>query len=374
MNISRSLDFEKKTLITSRKFNSQSGGIIAPLVILLVLSLVASGVFLYLFATNVPPGFMGLRQTFYAPKKELLGIKAGFSSKGLEPGLHWSIPGVSEITLIPTSMRILKLDGKDSLTVTSREGSVIDVDVSIITRINAKPVYENGKKVLGGPADLVKKLSKDNSKRWDQEIINAVEERLLRSLSTLSASEFYNPDLREPVVKKAEDQIRNSLKKFGIVLEAVLIRFYDYEREEIEQAIFAKNLQDQEEQLNRRLSELAKARAELAEEEERLTYEIKLVQTKGKEKAKSINSEAELIEARLTAEGDRLVSITTAEVEEMKAKLLKDNKSASVLIAEQMAPLLSSLKGGIVSGVDPYNVDEWINRFGVSDTKVKPNN
>jgi hypothetical protein len=58
-----------------------------------------------------------------------------------------------------------------------------------------------------------------------------------------------------------------------------------------------------------------------------------------------------------------LVAESRAEVDTRRAKALSEIQGADVYIARELAPILRSLKGGVVSDVDPYNIDAWIKKL-----------
>jgi hypothetical protein len=314
---------------------------------------VATLVALFTFGKNVPPGYMGLRQT-------VMGPTAGYEKVGYGPGLYLTVPFFSTVHLIPEGVRILTLEDKKALQITTVEGAMVDLGVSIITRINRVPTDD-----IGGPADLVQSLTVDDTQRWDAHIQSIAEEALLDAFSKLLASEFYLPEKRLEASENAILRIRPRLAKVGIALEAVLVHNFNYQRSEIESAISAKNIQVKEKELNKALSRLAKVDAELSESEAKLKADMDIERTKGEQMALRISSEAGLREAENKAKGDELVALAESKVKSETAQLLADQKAASRLIAEQMAPLLASLKGGVVSNIDPYNLNDWAVRFGI---------
>jgi len=341
---------------------SQKGAIAGWLVsigLVCLILIVAGLVALFTLGKNVPPGYMGLRQT-------VMGPTAGYEKAGYGPGLYLSIPFFSTVHLLPEGVRILNLEGKKALAVTTVEGAMVDLGVSIITRLNRVPTAD-----IGGPADFVQSLTVDDTARWDAHIQSIAEEALLDSFSKLLASEFYLPEKRKEALESAVIRIRPRLAKVGIMLEAVLIHNFNYQRSEIEEAISAKNIQTKEKELNKALSRLAKVDAELAESEAKLKAELDIERTKGEQTALRIRSEAALKEAQNKAKGDELVALAESKVKSETAQLLTDQKAASRLIAEQMAPLLASLKGGVVADIDPYNLNDWAVRFGIEKEKVQ---
>jgi hypothetical protein len=42
---------------------------------------------------------------------------------------------------------------------------------------------------------------------------------------------------------------------------------------------------------------------------------------------------------------------------------LRDTDGSDTYVATQLAPLLESLQGGVVSGIDPYNLGQWVEKL-----------
>ena len=89
------------------------------------------------------------------------------------------------------------------------------------------------------------------------------------------------------------------------------------------------------------------------------------MKVEGDNKANVLKSEANLYEKSKIAEADLLVAQASAEVERRKALLLSESAGADIFVAKELAPLLASLKGGVVSEMDPYDLEEWMKRLGV---------
>ena len=81
-------------------------------------------------------------------------------------------------------------------------------------------------------------------------------------------------------------------------------------------------------------------------------------------------SEGRLYEETKIAEGKRDVQVKQSEVLATQSKLLAEIPSANIYLAREMAPLLRTLAGGVISGLDPYNIDDWVGRL-VGDVPVK---
>ncbi len=186
------------------------------------------------------------------------------------------------------------------------------------------------------------------------------ENELRQTLSQLSTSDYYNPKLREEATLDAHDRIAESVGQNGIELWGTLVRRYSYAEKKIDDQIFAKNLQDQIERLNSADSRLAAAKANT--ERERALWDAKIasLEVEGHSKVSVTESQGTLFESQRKAEGDLLVATARAEVDARRADALGQIAGADVYIARELAPLLKTLRGGVISDVDPYDIDAWI--------------
>ena len=54
-----------------------------------------------------------------------------------------------------------------------------------------------------------------------------------------------------------------------------------------------------------------------------------------------------------------LVASARAEVDSERAKVLSQIAGSDVYVARELAPLLETLKGGVVSDLDPFDIEAW---------------
>lgn len=332
--------------------------------ILLAVIMIAVG---YTFGAVVPPGYIGVRQIdfdlFFG-----FGPKPGFSDLGLKPGYHWTIPYYSRIHLVPQTVQLLNLHRDSNATdfsellIRTTDASSVDVDVSIMTRFYPDSGTD-GKIVHGGPAELLKNYGVDPS-RWKKAVRDEVSNKLLVELSSLAAQEFYNPDKREQRLAIAQAAAATSLARYGIKLEAVLLRRYTYRDDKIDQAIFEKNIQEQEERLNESATKLALAKAKLEGEAAQGDARIQTLLVSGQNQVDILRSEADLYENQKRAEGDLLVAKARAEVDRLKAEALQGS-GADIYVARAMTPMLAALRGGVVNDIDPFDISSWMKKLGV---------
>lgn len=333
------------------------------LLVLVIVGVLAITIVSYTFGYVVRPGQMGVRQITFGPTQ-------GFSSEGLSPGYHWSIPFYSKIHFIPQTIQILNLHrdrqkyrrSPGALEVQTTDGSSVDVDVTVLYHYFSGPTEKHG-----GPSDLLQRVGL--SKDWFAHVQIAAINELKKALGRLSTSEFYKPDLREKQVTNALKEMNKRLAPDGIAVDAALLRRYTYTEQRIDRAIFEKNLQNQEERYNEAASKLAKAKADLEKVAAEWDAKIKTLRVNGDAQVRVIRSEADLYERDQRAQGDLLVAQSIAKVDRLKASSYAETKGSDVFVARELAPLLSSLKGGVVTDVDPYNLDDWVDKLGVQGGK-----
>ncbi len=336
------------------------GAALVALAVFLILACTGLLIVSYFFGYVIPPGQMGLRQVTFGPSQ-------GFGQEALAPGYHWSIPMYTKIHFIPETVQVISLQREEgdtsrvapSLEVQTKDGSSVDVDITVLAR------YLNGRtEEHGGPADLIQNFGLE-PERWITNIVTVASNELKKSLGRLSTSEFYDPNKRELQVQRAFKGMNERLLPNGVRVEAVLLRRYTYVEARIDDAIFLKNLQDQEERLNEALSLKAEAKAELEQVSAEWDAKIKTLRVQGENIGTVIRSEADLYETQKVAEGDLLVARAHAEVDRLKAGALANAQGAEIYVGRELAPLLSSLKGGVVTQIDPYDLNEWMKKLGV---------
>ena len=332
--------------------------------------LVACLVLLYLFGTVVPPGYFGVRQISFGPAQ-------GYRPVGLKPGYHWTVPFYSKVHLVPHTKQQLHLsrdevahaDTPNALEVQTTDGATVDVDITVVSHFFSEPGELDGIK-HGGPADLITNIGLSQP-AWENHVLRAADDELRRALGKLTTGEFYNPHLREDGVTKALVAIKNRVAPYGVGVDSILLRRYTYRAQQIDDAIFSKNLQDQEERYNAMNSKLAEVEAELKQVEAQGEAKNQTLRVEGENRAKVLRSEGDLYEAEMVAKGDLAVAKAVAEVDRLRAGVLASSAGSENYVARELAPLLGSLKGGVVRDVDPYNLEQWMKRLGIGGEKAQ---
>jgi regulator of protease activity HflC (stomatin/prohibitin superfamily) len=324
----------------------------------------------FVFGTVVPVGYVGVRKIAFGPKQGLL-------AKPLKPGFHWTVPGYSTIYKVPQTVRVLDFerDGKvktsfGSLDVPTTDGTTVDIDVSVLYRFSNSAGSREGI-TFGGPAELLNNVG-PTELQWSKYLSQAADNELKRSLGSLSTVDFYDPKAREDRVKHAEKVLRETLAPIGIQVESVLLRRYTY-REEIDQAIFKKNLQELESAFNKVAGDFAEAQRDVNKVGADGDVAIQNLDKQGISEVERIRSEGDLYRRQKVAEGDLLVAEAKAAVDKQRSEVLS-KAGSDVYVALQLTQLLGTLKGGVVSNLDPYDLDAWVKKLAGVESKGRIEN
>ena len=350
--------------VSKNKIGPESGAVVSVVFIVFTILVLAGVAVSFVFGTVVPVGTVGVRKIAFGPGHGLL-------KKALSPGFHWTVPGYSTVYQIPQTVRLLDFSrdtqGKEhqsatsaqfgSLDVPTTDGTTVDIDVSLLYRFFASEDANSH----GGASDLIRNVGASET-QWSKYIAQIADNELKRSLGALSTVDFYDPKLREQRVQEAFESMQDIFSKVGIDLEAVLLRRYTY-REEIDQAIFKKNLQELESAYNRVAGEFAEAQRDVNKVSADGDVSIKNLAKRGEGESQRIRSEGDLYRRTKIAEGDLLVAESKAAVDKMRSEVLA-HAGSEVYVALQLAEVLGTLKGGVVADLDPYDLDGWVNKLG----------
>jgi len=312
----------------------------------------------FVFGTIVPVGAVGVRKIAFGPGQ-------GLRHRSLPPGLQWAVPYYSTVYMVPQTLRILDFSAPRSLDIPTVDGTTVDVDAAVVYRFYSSQGESEGIK-HGGPADLIQNVGATDV-QWSRYLSQVAENELKRALSALSTVEFYEPSAREARVKVAEEVLRERLAPLGVNVQAVLLRRYRY-RDEIDQAIFKKNLQELESAYNKVAGEFAEAQRDVNQVEADGNVAIQSLEKRGVGDADMIRSEGDLYRREKYAQGDLLVAEAKANVDKMRGDVLA-KVGGDVYVALQLAQFLGSLKGGVVSNVDPYDFDTWVKKLAGASTQ-----
>lgn len=336
---------------------------IAPAITTAILVSISIVVLFLSFGTVVPPGSMGVVQILWGPAQ-------GYSEEGRGPGLYLTIPFYRTVHVIPETLRIQDFNrhahGGEALEIKATDGAVVDVDISVLTRFERSPREDGGLK-YGGPAELFKNSGIDEE-AWNRTIGLVVSNEMRRALGQLRSGQFYDVTIREAALEAGEQEVKRKLAPLGIYVEGVLLRRYTYRDDRIDEAIFNKNLQDQEQRLKDAASSMAQVKAELEQVSAEWDAKVETLRVQGENEARILNSEAKKIEAEKRASGDLLVAKAQAEVDQKRAGALSQSQAAQLYVARELTPFIGTLRGGVIREVDPYNLPEWLEKLGIKST------
>lgn len=371
---------------------SESGSAVSVLLTLLVVVSVFVILVFYVFGQIVKPNEIGLRQNFFGAPGLL---QKGFQDEGLFPGLHWKIPFVSTVHSLPRDFQFIHLNETPlfgelnlrQLEVPTTDGSKVMTDITLVVRIleepgegsTESPAIEDiqsdektgvrlvpvAKSMLGkhgGPAALVSRFGITPARQLEL-FVRQAEDYLRNTLSTLSTSDYYDPIRREQASLRAKLKINETANPLGIELWGSLIRRYTYSEKKIDDQIFAKNLQEQTERLNAARRKLEEARALTKDKLAEWDAKVHDVQVTSEQNKQVTYSEADRYELEQRSRGDLMVQEAVAKVDKAKNEVLASTPGASIYVAREMAPLLSTLQGGVVTDIDPYDVDAWVRKL-----------
>lgn len=353
-------------------WSDQAGAAVQGLLTALVLGLVSLGAVFYFFGAIVPPGYMGVRQIKF-------GLGQGFSQSALKPGMHWAVPLYSTVHLVPKTIQLLHFQQGgasdndpttfDTLEIQSADRATVDVDVSVLYRFLAAPSL-GGQSPHGGPADLFKLGTTEAA--WVNEVRRRTEDQLKRNLGLLRTAKFYDPSEREGRVNQATEKLNEALAPSGVEVTTLLLRRFSYREDRIDNAIFQKNLQEQEERRNEAQAKFTEVEGLVNKLVAERDAQINTIHVQAESDVRVIRSEGDLAEAEQRASGDLSVAKAQAEVDKLKADALAQASGAKVYVGREIAPLLSTLRGGIVSDLDPYDLDGWSKKLGTEGHKNAP--
>jgi regulator of protease activity HflC (stomatin/prohibitin superfamily) len=352
---------------------SESKSKLAALITLSIAAIIIAALFFLTFSTVIRSNEFGVRQISFGPFR-------GISNQALAPGLHWNIPYYSMIYHVPRELKLLHFSSQNGATqeevggdsylspleVQTSDRATVDLEATIIYQFLDQLDETSG----GSPERLISRLG-ISFNNWEKKIKSVADDAVKRTLGALSTSNFYDPSLREEKIAQALIVMNKGdsasglegLNGVGIAIQALLVKRYTYRDERIENAIFQKNLQDQEEALSQAEGRLAEAQARSADEEARGEARNLTLKIEGEERAKIVRSEAELYQAEVKAKADLELARTLADVEKQKAALLSNSEGAKLFIARELTRLYGTLQGGVVSGLDPYDLSGMLHRI-----------
>lgn len=339
----------------------RGGGTLA-LLVMLAAAIAGFFILIFTFGVVVPPGMIGVRQVYF---NTLIGPKQGFSDRALQPGYHGNIPFLATIHLLPSTWLPIHFNAASSeqpgelvlppLTIKSSDGVTVHLDLTVMVRLRSAP-DEQGR---GGPHSLLVNVGR-TPETWVQMISTTTNKHLVEALKDLTAEDFYNHQKRIKCEERGAAALRAALEPVGFEVGSVLLRRFVYENRQIEEAIFQKNLQQVEHVLGIMRRRLAEEETITAKRIADIDREISVVTKNAQVRADAIREQAQANLMKSRVEGEAMVTLARAEIDRQRAQLLAETDGADMYVARQLTPLLSSLKGGVISDLNPYDLKRWV--------------
>lgn len=346
-------EFMKKVRLPTSKFKIPRT--IKILMVLVILAALAYGSFLEY-----------IRPYEYGIKVNKIGFQRGVQKKVYETGLYLVLPfGVQEMHKLPRGLQVLELTNSAETAaydtrieraahIQTSDGFFVDVDVSIIYRVNDP--YKVFTDI--GPG----RLFEDNG------IIPKTEPALKNNLGKLTTEEFFNSPMRVEKALATKQELNEELKEKGILVEHVLVRYFHYS-DEIQKNIEEKKLKDQLVFKNKSEARAAIEGAKLTKIEQEGKVLVAVELEKGKAYVTRKQAEKDLYYRKKIAEADLLVKLAEAEQIRLKNEALQ-GKGAERMVGLKMAEVYKGIDVVILpsdgpSGVNPLDLNNALELFDV---------
>lgn len=303
----------------------------------------------------------------YGIKQVKIGIAGnrGIHKEVYEPGLHFIIPTIEKMHFLPKDIQALELTKypatasryarkEKAAHIQTSDGFFVDVDVSILYHI-ADPYKVF---TIIGPGNLYE----------DNGIIPKTEPALKETLGELTTEEFYNSHLRAEKAEAAKVKLNEELNKKGIVVDYVLVRYFEYSPE-IQKNIEEKKLKDQLVFKNMAEARAAIEEAKLKKIEQEGKVIVSVEMERGLAYVTRKRAEKDLYFRKKKAEANLLVKLSEAEKVLLKNEALR-GKGAERMVGLKMANVYKGMDIIVLpsdgpAGVNPLDLDKALKLFDV---------
>jgi regulator of protease activity HflC (stomatin/prohibitin superfamily) len=310
------------------------------------------------FTTYVPPNMVAVMQVVY-------GSNAGIRKETLPPGLHFIVPSVDRLYLFARDLQVVNFSDSPSevsqqsktapaVKLLTSDGYSVTLDVSILYRVeDAYRVFTEA-----GPG-----------RGYEDKLVVPRADRILRkTLGELNAEEFYAGPKRIEKATLAREQLSAELATFGVHLEAVLVRRYEYDqkyqaliegRKVKDQTVFWRQAEAQ--------SEIEKRKRDTVIAEGAAAAKTEL--QRGEAEVQKIRAEADLYERKQAAQGKLLVATAEAQGTKLESDAYL-NTGAENLVGLRMAEILRGVRVLVLpsdgkEGLNPLDVAALLNKLEV---------
>ena len=307
----------------------------------------------------------------YGIKISRMGFNRGVQKEVYGPGLHFVIPVMQEMEVMPRDIQVLELTNyprtaariariERAAHIQTSDGFFVDVDVSIIYKlVDPYMVF-----TTIGPG----RLFEDNG------IIPKTEPALKATLGELTTEEFYNSPMRVAKTERAKELLNAELKSKGIIVEQVLVRYFRYS-DEIQKNIEEKKLKDQLVFKNQAEGRAAKEEATLKKIVQEGMVTVAVEMEGGQAYVTKRIAEKDRYVRTKNAEADLLVKLAEANKVKLRNAALQ-GAGSDRMVGLKMADVYKGLEVIVLpsdgkNGVNPLNLDRTLQMFDVRQGGTK---
>ncbi len=319
--------------------------------------LIAAGVLYSSFTTYVPPDHWGIKEI-------KIGSDRGVRDQVYGPGLVFAFP-FNIVHTLPKNVQVLEMTkyeptrGKNvfydnAAKIQTSDGFYVDVDVTVLYRI-------------AEPYRVVTRLGTGEQYIYEG-ILPKAEPVLKQTLGRLTTEDFYNSPVRVDMAKLARDMLDEEVEQWGLKVEHVLVRYFEYS-DRIQENIEEKKLQDQLVFTNQSKRKAAEQEQQLARVKETGEMQVEITKQEGDAYRVKREAERDLYVRRKEAEADLLVALAEAKRERLRNEAMMV-AGADRAVAMEMAAVLEGLElvllpAGGEAGINPLNLSLVSDLFGV---------
>jgi regulator of protease activity HflC (stomatin/prohibitin superfamily) len=352
---------------------------------IVVIGIVGLWLLLMFLTVDIPAGMVGVR----TQELGFLG-RRGVVAKDFGPGWHRDFGILDSWEFYDATVQTLEMtrdpqqgsrQGKDDVAVTSSDGYLVSVDVTVKYRIRP------------GEAHLLRE-DIGPGLRYQEIVRNQARNACMDKLGQMNTEQFYDPTERLARTREIQTLLTENLADDHIEVIAVLLRDVEFDPD-YEEKIRNKKLADQEVEVNRSMGkaeEMAGKTQVIEAETARLVRKIEedqkaevvrlqaaadlkvaTLKAEAERYASERRADADLLQAKKEAEGDRLMRLSEAEGEKLRNQALA-GVGGRVIAAIEAA---KNLKIGSVvvatTQTDLMDLDAMASKLGVpEETETKP--
>ncbi|MBN2383574.1 SPFH domain-containing protein [bacterium] len=345
-----------------REGRSIRGRLITFLLIIFILGVVGLGLFFRFLSVYIGPGEFGIKQVNIG----FLIWDEGIQERVYDSGYTFRIPVIQTIHLFPRQLQVLEFTDKaqthmkfrhyeQAVNIQTSDGYYVRVDLSLIYKIV-------------DPYRVITTLGPQD-KYLTRGILPEAEPILRQKLGELTTEEFYNSPMRVAKAETAREVLNSSLEKEGLVVDAVLIRYFQYS-DQIQKNIEEKKLKDQLVYKNQAEARAAIEEANLKKVIEEGEAAVRVRLEEGQAYVTQRTAETERYVRERKAEANLLVQLAEAQRTKLKNEAMT-GQGAQRLVGLEMADVLEGIEFILIpsdgtDGYNPLNLKQTLDYFEVN--------